>query len=99
MLGYYAFSWSRFQAAVAPHTPAAILEMGFLTSAADRTLLIGQPDLVATAVARGLLRFLDEVPAGAAFANDLIVPPLPPRPPGAPPPGSVPPGARPRTSA
>jgi hypothetical protein len=75
MLGYYAFSWSRFEAAAAPHTPAAILEMGFLTSAADRTLLLGNPDLVALGVARGVLRFLDEVPAGAPFAEDLLVPP------------------------
>jgi hypothetical protein len=79
MRGYYAFSWSRLQSAVAPHTPAAILEMGFMTNAADRALLVGRPDLVAEAVANGLQRFLDEVPAGAAFAEDLILPPLPPR--------------------
>jgi hypothetical protein len=77
MLGYYAFSWSRFQSSVAPHTPAAILEMGFLTSAADRALLLQRPDVVATGVANGILRFLDEVPVGAAFANDLIVQPAP----------------------
>ena len=76
MLGYYAFSWSRYQAAAAPHTPAAILEMGFLTSAADRALLLGNPDVVALGVARGILRFLDEVPAGAPFAEDLLVPPF-----------------------
>ena len=79
MRGYYAFSWSRLQSAVAPHTPAAILEMGFMTNAADRALLVGRPDVVAEAVANGLLRFLDEVPAGTAFAEDLILPPLPPR--------------------
>lgn len=80
MLGYYAFSWSRFEATVAPHTPAAILEMGFLTNRTDRELLLGDPDRVATGVANGLLRFLHEVPAGAAFAEDLIVTPLRPRP-------------------
>jgi hypothetical protein len=79
MRGYYAFSWSRLQAAAAPHTPAAILEMGFMTNAADRALLVGRPDVVAEAIASGLLRFLDEVPAGMAFAEDLILPPLPPR--------------------
>jgi hypothetical protein len=75
MRGYYAFSWSRQQYSVAPHTPAAILEMGFMTNAADRSLLVGRPDVVASAVARGVLRFLDEVPAGAPFADDLILPP------------------------
>ena len=81
MLGYYAFSWSRLQSTVAPHTPAAILEMGFMTNAADRALLVGRQDLVAEAVANGIQRFLDEVPAGAAFAEDLILPPLAPAPP------------------
>jgi N-acetylmuramoyl-L-alanine amidase len=75
MRGYYAFSWSRLEYSVAPHTPAAILEMGFMTNAADRSLLVGRPDIVALAVARGVLRFLDEVPAGAPFADDLILPP------------------------
>jgi hypothetical protein len=75
MLGYYAFSWSRYQSTVAPHTPAAILEMGFLTNATDRGLLLGRQGVVASGVANGILRFLDEVPAGAAFADDLILPP------------------------
>ena len=50
-----------------------------MTNAADRALLVGRPDVVAEAIASGLLRFLDEVPAGMAFAEDLILPPLPPR--------------------
>jgi N-acetylmuramoyl-L-alanine amidase len=77
MLGYYAFSWTRYKSTVAPHTPAAILEMGFLTNAADRTTMLQRPDLIATGVADGILRFLADVPAGAAFADDLIVPPAP----------------------
>jgi N-acetylmuramoyl-L-alanine amidase len=75
MRGYYAFSWSRYQSTVAPHTPAAILEMGFMTNAADRSLLLSRQDVVVTGVVSGLQRFLDEVPAGAAFAEDLILPP------------------------
>ncbi len=74
MTGYYAFAWGRFAASVAPHVPAAILEMGFLTSEADRVLLVGQPDRVADGVTRGIRRFLEEVPAGAAFAEDLVMP-------------------------
>ena len=98
MLGYYAFSWTRFLSSVAPHTPAAILEMGFLTNAADRTMLLGRTDLVADGVAAGLLRFLDEVPAGAAFAEDLLVAPLPAARPGTAPgtPGAPRLGAPPR---
>lgn len=76
MRGYYAFSWSRFKSSVAPHTPAAILEMGFLSNAADRRLLLGDPDGVANGVANGVLRFLEEVPAGAPFAEDIVVPPF-----------------------
>ncbi len=88
MLGYYAFAWSRFQHTVAAHTPSAILEMGFLTSAADRTVLLQRTDAVATGIANGVLRFLEEVPAGAAFAEDLVVPATQPRSPGQPAPGT-----------
>ena len=79
MLGYYAFSWSRFQWSAAPHTPAAILEMGFMTSAADRAVLLQRPGVVADGVANGILRFLDEVPQSAIFGEDLIVQPPPQR--------------------
>jgi N-acetylmuramoyl-L-alanine amidase len=81
MLGYYAFSWSRFTASAAPHTPAAILEMGFISSAADRAVLFGRQHVVVAGVVRGIERFLHEVPAGAAFADDLVVPARPARPP------------------
>ena len=90
MLGYYAFSWSRFQHSVAAHTPAAILELGFLTNAADRSVLLQRTDAVAAGVANGVLRFLDEVPAGAAFAEDLVVPAQQPRPTGTPQPAPSP---------
>jgi hypothetical protein len=75
---------------VAAHTPAAILEMGFLTSAADRAVLLQRIDAVADGIAAGLLRFLAEVPPGAAFAEDLIVPAPQPRSTG---PGQPQPGA------
>ena len=94
MLGYYAFAWSRFQHTVAAHTPSAIFEMGFLTSAADRTVLLQRTDAVATGIANGVLRFFEEVLAGAAFAEDLVVPATQPRPPGLPGvPGQPAPGA------
>jgi hypothetical protein len=77
MTGYYAFAWGRFRASVAPHVPAAILEMGFLTHAADRAILVGQPDRIADGIVRGIMRFLQEVPTEVAFAEDLLVPPAP----------------------
>lgn len=60
MTGYYAFSFRRFTHAIAPTTPAVILEMGFLTNASDRLTLLGRPDVVADGIARGVLRFLAE---------------------------------------
>ncbi len=63
MRGYYAFASGRFDHAIAPTTPGAILELGYLTSPSDRRLLIQQPDRLAQAVAQGLLRFLAARPA------------------------------------
>jgi hypothetical protein len=59
---YYAFNSRRFCHAVAPGVPQAIVETGFLTSAADRRLLLGTPDIVARGIADGILRFLRENP-------------------------------------
>ena len=58
MLYYYAFANGPVAHSVAPTTPAAILEMVFLSNAADRQLIFEQPDTVAGGVARGILRFL-----------------------------------------
>lgn len=58
MTGYYAFNSRRYCHAIAPGVPSAIIELGFLTSYADRALLIGDPDAAARGVAAGLLRFL-----------------------------------------
>jgi len=58
MRWYYAFNARRYQHAVAPGVPQAIIETGFLTSSADRQYLIGDPDRVARGIANGILRFL-----------------------------------------
>jgi hypothetical protein len=39
MSAYYAFNWGRYQHSAAAHTPAAILEMGYLSNRHDRDLL------------------------------------------------------------
>ena len=55
---YYAFNNRRYYHAIAPGTPAVIVETGFITNAADRALLIGQPERAAAGLAAGILRFL-----------------------------------------
>lgn len=75
MTAYFAFNWGRYQHAAAPHTPAAILEMGFLSNDYDRELMVDKADGVATAIVNGIQRFLDDVPRSKIFGEDLIVPP------------------------
>jgi N-acetylmuramoyl-L-alanine amidase len=66
MTGYYAFSGRRFTHAIAPTTPAVILEMGFMTNAGDLALLLGDPEALAAGVSGGVYRFLAD---GAASAG------------------------------
>jgi N-acetylmuramoyl-L-alanine amidase len=67
MRGYYAFDYHRYSHAIGKTTPAVILEMGFLTSAADRELLIAQPDVAAAGIANGIISYLNRRdPADAA---------------------------------
>lgn len=58
MSGYYAFSWWRYTHAVHPMTAAIILETGFLSSPADRRILIGTPEKAAQGLAQGILHYL-----------------------------------------
>ena len=60
MRGYYAFNNRRHVHAIAKTTPAVIIETGFLTSAADRTMIVGHPDTVANGIANGIIRYLNE---------------------------------------
>jgi len=85
MTGYFAFNWSRFQHAVAAHTPAIILEMGYLSSDHDRELMTEQPEVLARAIADGLVQFLNDAPRSRIFGQDLVVPAFPARPTFAPP--------------
>lgn len=63
MRGYYAFNSGLYQHTIAEDTPGAIVEMGFLTNAADRQFLLQHRDLVARAIALGIARFLGARPA------------------------------------
>lgn len=60
MKGYYAFNWRRHTHAISRYTPAIIVEMGFMTNAADRAVLFNQPDRVARGIAEGVLAYLRE---------------------------------------
>jgi len=74
MLGYFAFNWGRFQHATSPFTPAVIIEMGFLSNDDDRSLLVDEPDRIATGITNGILKFLDETPRSKIFGEDLLIP-------------------------
>ncbi|NJN17607.1 MAG: SH3 domain-containing protein [Oscillochloris sp.] len=58
MRGYYAFNYRRHEHAIARTTPGIIVEMGFMTNAADREVMFNQPDRVARGIADGILLYL-----------------------------------------
>jgi N-acetylmuramoyl-L-alanine amidase len=58
MRGYYAFNFRRHVYSVARTTPAIIVEMGFMTNAADRAILFNEPQRVARGIAEGVLNYL-----------------------------------------
>lgn len=62
MTRYYAFNNRRRQYAIDKTTPGAILEMGYLTNAADRAFLFNQTERLVEGIAGGLIRFLEERP-------------------------------------
>ncbi|NJL03614.1 MAG: N-acetylmuramoyl-L-alanine amidase [Chloroflexaceae bacterium] len=76
MRGYYAFSYTRYTHAITRTTPAVIVEMGFLTNPADRQFITTQPDLIAQALANGILRYLRERDPNDGGA---LIPPEPTR--------------------
>jgi N-acetylmuramoyl-L-alanine amidase len=71
MRGYYAFSWTRFNHAIAPSTPAAIIETGFLTSAADRRIIVEDSARAARGISLGIIMFLAQ---RASMSPDSLVP-------------------------
>ena len=59
MRGYYAFNSYRYRHAITMTTPAAILEMGYLTNRTDREYLLANPEQAAAGLVAGILAFLD----------------------------------------
>ena len=58
MRNYYAFNARRYQHAVAPGVPQAIIETGFMSNWTDRDLLFNRPEVAAQGIAEAMLRFL-----------------------------------------
>jgi hypothetical protein len=58
MRGYYAYSTYRGEAyRLGESTPAAILEMGYMSNPSDRALMFNNPDLIARGVADGVANY------------------------------------------
>jgi N-acetylmuramoyl-L-alanine amidase len=76
MTEYYAFNTQRYQHAIDVGTPAAIIEVGYLTNGNDRALLTSRPDLAGRGIAAGVLRFLEatDTHALSAHARELAPP-------------------------
>ena len=60
---YYAFNSRRYCHAVAPGVPQSIVEMAYLTSAADRQYLLGDPGRLAQGIADSIQAFLATEPS------------------------------------
>lgn len=60
MLYYYSFNSNRSNShTVASTTPAAIVELGYLTNPIDRAVIVNSTEIVADGLARGILSFLN----------------------------------------
>jgi len=70
MRGYYAFSYYRFDHAIAPSTPCMIIETGFLTSASDRQVIVDQPERAARGISEGIISYLGE--RATMKSSDLV---------------------------
>ncbi len=73
MTDYYAFAWYRYEHALSPFTPAAVLEMGFLSQDDDREVLLGKQSVVARGIADGIVRFLAAKPQVTLFGQEIVV--------------------------
>ncbi len=74
MQNYYAFNFQRYVHALHPMTIAVILETGFLTSAADRTVIVDDPDRAARGIAAAVAAFPITPPPGPVplLASDAL---------------------------
>jgi len=57
MTSYYAFNFRRYEHALHPMTIGVILETGFLTSASDWSVIVGDPDRAARGIVEAITAF------------------------------------------
>lgn len=62
MRGYFGFSHRRFAHATSPYTPAVLVELGFLSHAGDRRLLVSDPTRFARILLAGLEAYFESRP-------------------------------------
>jgi hypothetical protein len=54
--------------------------MGYVSSDDDRALMTDRADVVATSIADGIVKFLNDTARSQIFGQDLVVPAFPSRP-------------------
>ncbi len=64
MQNYYAFNFQRYEHALHPMTVAVILETGFLTNAADRGIIVEDPERAARGIVTAVIAFPLTPPPG-----------------------------------
>jgi len=77
MTAYYAFNWPRYEHAIHPFTPAVIVETGFLTNAADRSIIVSEPERAAAGIAEGIKNYLSAIPDPVLQPQTLVAPTFP----------------------
>jgi hypothetical protein len=72
MRGYYAYASWRPNWRISNYTPAAIVEMGFITNATDRNFMFSETNRLVVGITGGILRFLAYAyPAGRSQSYGL----------------------------
>lgn len=69
MRGYYAYSPRRPNWRTSNYAPGAIVEMGFMTNAADRAVMFNKTDIVAQGITTGIMEFLHDAYGQRPLAN------------------------------
>ncbi len=71
MQSYYAFNFRRYEHALHPMTIGVIIETGFLTSAGDRRVILGDPDRAARGIVDAVRAFPTRTLTGEQEARTL----------------------------
>lgn len=61
MTEYYAFNRNKYTHSISAETPGVIIETGFITSSADRKIIVNKPELCAQAISDGIIEYLKDL--------------------------------------